>query len=176
MHHPEAVMKLAVITGLCLSLGYMALPAQTADDFGGALSVTNIQGDEPSPPAPLRPDPFREFHRAFITVAASPSQDGLRSLYSRESDDMSIAADAERMNGLFGDGAKGALSFVFKDLDRLAGRAHMAWSQMIGRLTSQKASVLCLVRTEHGVQVMLPLQLTQDGLRIVPADKLLGNE
>ena len=176
MHHAKAVMKLAIIATLFLALECIALPAQTADDFGGALSVTNIQGDEPSLPAPLRPDPIREFHRAFITVAASPSRDGLRSLYSRESDDMSIAADAERMNGLFGDGAKGALSFVFKDLDRLAGRAHMAWSQMIGRLTSQEATVLCLVRTEHGVQVMLPLRLTQDGLRIVPADKLLGNE
>lgn len=169
-------MKLAVITGLCLSLGCMALPAQTAEGFGGALAVTSSQGDEPSPPALLRPDPIREFHRAFTSIAASPDREGLRSLYSRESDDMSITADAERMNGLFGDGAKGALSFVFKDLDRLAGRAHMAWSQMIGRLTSQEASVLCLVRTEDGVQVMLPLRLTQDGLRIVPADKLLGHE
>ena len=48
---------------------------------------------------------------------------------SRESDAVSIAADAERMNGLFGEGAWGALSFVFKDLDRLDGRAHEAWSR-----------------------------------------------
>lgn len=127
-------------------------------------------------PVPLRPDPV-SFVRSIWEVAELPNKTRLRSLYLQTLDEAILAADLERLLGALKRGTGRRPRYVFlKDLNQLPDRARHVWGQQIGRLTSQEASMLCMVGFEDGVQIRIPLRHTEDGPRIVPAEKLLGRE
>jgi hypothetical protein len=172
------VMKLSTIIVLLLVWGSSGVHGQgdLPDFLPDLCSPGSSVRDRVTSPSPLRPDPILEFHRAVTTLAEGPNHIRLRSLYWPEAADSSIAADMQRWADVLSDGAHQKRSFIFKDVDRLPERAREAWSRTIAGLTSYEASVLCVVRIGNRVQVMFPLRRTGDGLLIVPADRILGDE
>jgi hypothetical protein len=132
--------------------------------------------DRTTPPIPLRPDPVWEFDSVIRDLAEAPDHGRLQSLYCQGADGKSIAASIQRLENVLSEGTKSRLSLFYKDLEKLPAPSREYWSRKIRQLTTYEASVLCFVLVDGHLRVMLPLHRSDEGLLIVPADRMLEND
>jgi len=171
-------MKPLSVTVLLLVLACAGVRGQTdAPEFRSGLLLPGASlRDQATPPIPLRPDPFQEFHRVIMDLAETPDHVRLQSLYWQGADGRSIAVSIQRLENVLSGGTRSRLSLFFKDLERLPEPTRERWSRKIRQLTTYEASVLCLVQVDGHVRVLLPLHRSDDGLLIVPADRIVEND
>ena len=164
-------MKISHIAALCCALSCGSAGAQTNQTeeilgfglvFPPPATVEGLM-----PPAPFRPDAFREFFQTLTELAATPDPARLKSLYWPGPDEAVVAESVEQMQRVLADSP----SFGLKDFARLSESRRAFWQRRVGRLSTRDASGVLLVFRNGHVENMFPLQISVDGVRIVPVDR-----
>ncbi|MGA1238189.1 MAG: M56 family metallopeptidase [Limisphaerales bacterium] len=147
-----------------------------ASEQGQMQRILDWVVEAPFPSIPLRPDPYETFSQEIHLLSDSYDRSRLRSLYWSGSSDADIDASLDLLEPVLAGSHDAGLWVGIKELGRLPEESRAIWTRRMAKLTSSRASAVCLMTVDGLVVDTLPLRVTDDGLRIIPKDRISHHE